>query len=157
MGIGIAGAWGPAPWMSRVLVPWVSPRFHAHRRTALLLAASGAVGAAWSAVGAVGAARTGWALTSAALSETVVAMAALAVRFWRFAPRRRTVDALMLATTALLTATVYLALAVDGAIGSVLLAMALVAAAAFVAWPLAPDRPPAARHASEELDVAHRE
>jgi hypothetical protein len=157
LGIGIAGAWGPAPWTSRVLVPRVSPRFHAHRRTALLIAASGAVAAAWCAVGAAGAARTGWALTSAALSETVVAMAALAVRFWRFAPRRRTVDVLVLAATALVTATVYVALASDGASGSVPLAMAVVAAASFVAWPLAPDRAPAAHHASEELDVAHRQ
>jgi hypothetical protein len=157
LGIGIAGAWGPAPWTSRVLVLRVSPRFHAHRRTALLIAASGAVAAAWCAVGAAGAARTGWALTSAALSETVVAMAALAVRFWRFAPRRRTVDVLVLAATALMTATMYVALALDGASGSVPLAMAVVAAASFVAWPLAPDRAPAARYASEQLDVAHRQ
>jgi hypothetical protein len=109
------------------------------------------------AVGATGNARTGWALTSAALLETVVAMAALAVRFWRFAPRRRTVDVLVLATSAFLSATVYLALALDGTIGSVPLAMVLVAAASFVAWPLAPDRAPAARGASEELDVAHRQ
>ena len=145
LGIAIAGAWGPAPWTSRVLIPRVSPRFHAHRRAALLLAALGAVGAAGFAVGAAGSARTGWALTSAALLETVVAMAALAVRFWRFAPRRRTVDVLVLATSAFLSATVYLALALDGAIGSVPLAMVLVAAASFVAWPLAPDRAPAAR------------
>jgi hypothetical protein len=157
LGIGIAGAWGPTPWTSRVLVPRVSPWFDAHRRRALVVAAAGAVGAAWSAVAAAGATRTGLALTSAALSETVVAMGALAVRFWRFAPRRRTVDALVLATTALLTASAYLALALHGAIGSVPLAMALVAAAAFVAWPLAPDRAPATRHVSEELDVAHRE
>ena len=157
LGIAIAGAWGPAPWTSRVLIPRVSPRFHTHRRAALLLAALGAVGAAGFAVGATGNARTGWALTSAALLETVVAMAALAVRFWRFAPRRRTVDVLVLATSAFLSATVYLALALDGTTGSVPLAMVLVAAASFVAWPLAPDRAPAARRASEELDVAHRQ
>ncbi len=157
LGIAIAGAWGPAPWTSRVLIPRVSPRFHTHRRAALLLAALGAVGAAGFAVGAAGNTRTGWALTSAALLETVVAMAALAVRFWRFAPRRRTVDVLVLATSAFLSATVYLALALDGAIGSVPLAMLLVAAASFVAWPLAPDRAPAARRVSEELDVAHRQ
>ena len=103
LGIAIAGAWGPAPWTSRVLIPRVSPRFHTHRRAALLLAALGAVGAAGFAVGAAGSARTGWALTSAALLETVVAMAALAVRFWRFAPRRRTVDVLVLATSAFLS------------------------------------------------------
>jgi hypothetical protein len=155
-GIAIAGAWGPVPWTSRVLVPRLSPRFLRHRRAALVIGALGAVGAAWSAVGAAGDARTGWALTAAALLEAVLAMAALAVRLWRFSPRRRMVDVLVLAASALLSSTVYLALALRGASGSVPLAVVLAAAASFVAWPLAPDRAGGAHEVSEELEVSHR-
>jgi len=155
-GIAIAGAWGPVPWTSRVLVPRLSPRFLRHRRAALVVGALGAVGAAWSAAGATGDTRTGWALTAAALLEAVLAMAALAVRLWRFSPRRRMVDVVVLAASALLSSTVYLALALRGASGSVPLAVVLAAAASFVAWPLAPDRAGRAHEVSRALEVSHR-
>ncbi len=155
--VAIAGAWGPVPWTSRVLVPRLSRRILAHRRTALLVGALGAVGASWCAIRAGGDARTGWALAGVALLEAVEAMAALAVRLWRFAPRRRTVDVLVLTTSALLSATAYLGLALEGATLSVPLAAVLAAAVSFVAWPLAPDRAPAASDVSEELDVSRRQ
>ena len=69
-------------------------------RTALVLAVLGAVAGATVAVVAGGDTATTLALIGGACAAAAVAMASAGVRQWRFAPRRRACDALLLTAAA---------------------------------------------------------
>jgi hypothetical protein len=154
----LAAMWGPLPWPSRLIGPMTAGRRSAHPRAILLTLAALTLGLTAGAIAATGVARTVCALAAAALFETEVMMAALGVRLWRFAPRRRVADAVLLAlasTTALLVA---LPLALAGEMPAIAVTTVCTAIVVLVAWRL--PRTPRNTHSgvvSEELDVAHRE
>ncbi len=114
-----ASAWGSPPWRSRLLGRWSHRRLERARRGLLVVAGSGAAACAFVA-------GPTWALLGTACAEAAVAMAMFGVRQWRFAPRRRARDGLLL-TLAALAATV------GGAPGACVAA----AAALVVGWAVA--------------------
>ncbi len=84
--------WASPPWRSGVLTRVLRGRTPRHLAALLVLVSAGAVVAA--AVAAVRTDRAGavtWAWISSGLGESVVAVVALGVRQWRFAPRPRAV------------------------------------------------------------------
>ncbi len=83
-------------------------------------------------------------MVALAVAEADVAMAAVAVRQWRFAPRRRALDATMLAVAGCGLLVGYPVLGLDGSVWSVVVLAALLVPTLIVAWPLgalAPARP----------------
>jgi hypothetical protein len=134
--MGAIGAWGSPPWTSRWLGHAVEHT--RRRRIALAVVAATAFAAAIVALSVTdqGSGRTALVMVTLAGAQVDVAMAAVAVRQWRFAPRRRTFDAsvLTLAGCGLLVG--YPVLGLDGRISSVVLLVVLLVPVLVVAWPL---------------------
>jgi hypothetical protein len=114
LGILTGGAWGPLPWASRFAGPTAARWSPQTRRHALFALAFATVAAAVATLAATGTVRTAFACATAALLELAVASAALAVRLWRFVPRRRIVELVAIGVAAAMTLVVYLPLALDG-------------------------------------------
>jgi hypothetical protein len=133
----VAGAWGPLPWPSRLVGPRSARARRAPRRVTLLGLGIGAVAIACVTVAMDGTPRVVGALTTTALLEVEVAMAAFAVRIWRFAPRRRVADVVTLVVIGSVALGIYLPLALDALAFSIVFAALCVIAAGIVAWPLA--------------------
>ena len=152
----LAGTWGPVPWPSRLIGPMTAGCRSSHRGVILLTLGVLTLGLTIGAVVVTGVSRVGCALAAATLFETQVMMVALGVRLWRFAPRRRAVDAVLLAlatTTALLVA---LPLALAGEMLAIAVTTVCTAIVVLLAWRLPAPRA-ASTAVSEQFDVAHRE
>ncbi len=134
--MGALAVWATPPWTSAWLAH-LAERTR-RRRAALAVAAVTAVGAAIVAVAVTGAAsdRTTLVMIALAVAQTDVGMAAAAVRQWRFAPRRRARDAMVLAVAACGLLAGYPVLAIDGRVWSVVLLVGLLVPVLAVAWPL---------------------
>jgi len=128
--------WGAPPWTSRALVDAVD-RVRG-RRVALAATAIMAVAAAMAVTVATGAGATRTVVVMLVLAgaEAVVAMAAVAVRQWRFAPRRRALDVTVLSVAGCGLLVGYPMLALDASAWSVVMLAALLAPTLIVAWPL---------------------
>jgi hypothetical protein len=128
--------WGAPPWTSRLLVHAVGGA----RGRRCLLAVTAAVACAAAIVAptttGAGASRTVMVMLGLAVAEAAVAMAALAVRQWRFAPRRRAFDATLLAVVGSGLLVVYPVLGLDGSVWSVGVLVVLLVPTLIVAWPL---------------------
>jgi hypothetical protein len=137
--LAVIAAWGAPPWGSRFLGPW--SRVHLERRRRPLAAAIGSCTVAVLVVGvAVPTRWTALSLLAASMGQGLLAIAAVAVRQWRFAPRRRAWEAALVLTLAP-TSAVVLAPTDDLRVlwaGALLLTAA---AATLIAWPLVPGAP----------------
>ena len=93
-----------------------------------------------------------------AAGAAVVAMAMVGVRQWRFAPRRRAVDAVLLLGCSLAILLAYPPVAATGDAWSLAILGGALAVAASVAWPVARRADAAARApvAPDDADVAVR-
>jgi hypothetical protein len=145
----LAAAWGPLPWSSRVVGRFAASHCAFTRRPTLVLVTAGPPTAVVVAIVGDGTVRTTAALGAVALVELGAFAAALAVRMWRFAPRRRIVDLAVL-TIAAIAAVVWLPFAERGQPLAVGAAIGCSVAIAFVAVPLS-----RLNARLEELDVAH--
>jgi hypothetical protein len=94
-----ASLWGSPPWTSGVVGPWAARRAARWCQVALAAGSTLALGAAVTA-SITSAGRAVLVPLAAAESAAVLAMAAVAVRQWRFAPARRRVDAVLVVTAA---------------------------------------------------------
>jgi hypothetical protein len=135
----VAGAWGAPAWRSRFVGSWADARVGPHRRAALLLIAVLAIGGAAVAI-ADSTARGDAVLLAGVGAEGALAGAASAVRQWRFAPRRRLREGVVV-TLAALASGAAAALLGQRYLDAQALTMALAAVIALVvAWPLDPTR-----------------
>jgi hypothetical protein len=134
--MGSVAAWASPPWTSRWLARLGEHR--SGRRVVLsvvaILAAGGAIAAV--ALTETGRDRTALLMVVLAAAQADVAMAAAAVRQWRFAPRRRARDAALLVVAGGGLLAGYPVLGGDGRVWSVVLLVALLAVVLSVAWPL---------------------
>jgi hypothetical protein len=104
-GVLVVGAtWGSPPWRSRFLGTWSDEHLGSRRRVLLVALAVASVTSMLVAV-AVPAVETGALLAAALCTEAALAAASIAVRQWRFAPRRRTVEGLIITAAAIAAAT----------------------------------------------------
>ena len=147
--MGAVAVWASPPWTSR----WLA-RLGEHargRRVALAVVAALAVSGAITAVVITGRGSDRLALVMVALAgaEADVAMAAAAVRQWRFAPRRRLRDAVVLVVAGGGLLAAYPALGLDGLAWSVVVLVVLLAPVIAVAWPLGRIADRAARRTPE--------
>jgi hypothetical protein len=130
-----ASAWGAPPWDSRLLARWGARRGR-RRHVALVLAtllslASGVVAVAPAA------GRATWVAVAAGTAASVTALVVVGVRQWRFAPRRRLVDVMVLVTAGLVAVLAYPVPALEGKVWSLVLLTATLAAALLIGWPVA--------------------
>jgi hypothetical protein len=151
VGVILAAAWGPLPWSSRV-AGRLAAAYGGVRVPTLVLVVVGVPAVSAVAVLTHGTIRTAAAAGAEALVEFGVFSVALGVRLWRFAPRRRTTDLVVLTMTGIVALVLSLPSAYDAGALVVLGAVACSAAIAYVAWPLS-----RLRSDLKELDVAHRQ
>ncbi len=147
---------GAPPWGSRVVGPWAARHGTRAQRAFLVVAAvlSLCLGIAACAV-ADG--RLELAAGAAAAAAAVAGMAITGVRQWRFAPRSRARDAVVVLASAAMAVVAYAPVAVDGSVWSVAILAVLLASSTAVAWPLARLAAVATPvRASSEADVANR-
>jgi hypothetical protein len=147
----MAAQWGPMPWPSRVVGPFASHHGHG-RRALLVVAAAGALACSVIATLASGTVQIAAGLTSVALLEAVLFACASSVRFWRLSPSGRRRDAITVTACAAVGVLAVLPLATAGRP----IAVVVTTGCVLVALTRLPRRR-SAPHASEELDVAHRE
>jgi hypothetical protein len=147
LGIMTAGAWGPLPWASRFAGPAAAGWSPSARRHALFGLVLATVAAAVGALAASGTVRIGLACATAALLELAAASAALAVRLWRFVPRRRIVELVAISVAAAMTLLVYLPLALDGDARALLVAGVVLAITVSILTSLERATPSAVRRA----------
>jgi hypothetical protein len=131
----VAAAWGTPPWVSRYVGPWAHAVLGRSRRRALV--GTWCVGLAFAvleALGPPGGAVFG--LVVACATSALVAIAANAVYQWRFSPRRRRREGVLV--VALAGAVVATTLGGDRTVSWSVLALTGIVATV-IAWPLAPD------------------
>jgi hypothetical protein len=126
--------WGAPPWASRWLRQLGTHR--GGRRSVLIVTAVVSLGAAVGALTAEGRARNVLVALALAGAQSDVAMAAVAVRQWRFAPRRRAFAVVTLALATLVLTVAYTRLGFHGGGWSVVLLACVLAAVAGTAWPV---------------------
>jgi hypothetical protein len=131
-GVVLAAAWGPLPWRSRYVGRFAARSLASTRGPALVLAV---VGANALTVAAVADESTSLALLAVAALELGVFAAALAVRLWRFAPRRRMLDLTVLAAAAIGAIAVVLPCAEQGNIAAIPATLAISVGVTCVAAP----------------------
>jgi hypothetical protein len=112
--LGVAAWWCAPPWRSRVLARWVADR--SRRGHGALVVTSAATAVLLASVGAITTHDTHLALVLGAVTsgEAVVVMALAGVRQWRFAPRRRLRELLLLVAAGLVLAVAYPGSATSG-------------------------------------------
>jgi hypothetical protein len=96
-----AAAWGALPWRSRIIGGWSYRHLERARRACLVTGAFGAFVTTVTAEMVAENSRPRWLLGVVVCAETVIAMATLGVRQWRFVPRRRMAEATTLTVAAL--------------------------------------------------------
>jgi len=137
--LAVVAAWGAPPWGSRFIGRW--SRTHLERSRRRLVVAIWSFTVALLVVGVAAPARwTALSLLAASMCQGLLAIAAVAVRQWRFAPRRRAWEAALVITLAA-TSAVVLALTDDSHAlwaGALLVTSAV---ATMIAWPLPPGAP----------------
>jgi hypothetical protein len=150
VGVVAAAAWGPLPWSSRYVGPFASSWCSATRRPVLVLTTFGPSALVIVSVCVHGTVRASAAAGAVAVAELGVFAAALAVRLWRFAPRRRTFDVAALAIAAFAAVVPLVDDDVPVAIGALLVCSAVTA---FVALPFVREgivtRPRATSHRAQ--------
>jgi hypothetical protein len=132
-GIALAAAWGPLPWRSRYVGAFAARRLASTRAPTAVLVV---VGANALAIAAIVDESTALALLAVAALELGVFAVALAVRLWRFAPRRRILDLTFLAVAAI-GAVAVVPWAQQGNVAAVPATLAITIVLACVAAPLA--------------------
>jgi hypothetical protein len=130
----LAARYGSLPWGSRVLGPWAARRpFRGARVLFVALLGTAAITAAVGA--ALGPARE-VAVPGAAVAATAAAtIASVASWQWRFDPRARIRDVVLLAAAAVVAVALYPSGARHGDLWSTVALALVVAAIAFVGWP----------------------
>jgi hypothetical protein len=131
-----AALWGSPPWTSGVVGLWAARRAVRWCRVALITSATVALGAA-AVASVTSAGRDVLVPLAAAASSAVLAMAAVAVRQWRFVPARRRVDAVLVVTAACVVVVGYPVVALAGDAWAILLMAAAVGIGVATAWPAA--------------------
>jgi hypothetical protein len=132
----IAGAFGALPWASRIVGAWTARRSVTFRVAVWGLSVAGAsasamVGFLFSTTRPVVVPLGG------AVASAFTAMVLVAVRQWRFEPRRRALDASLVLMAAGAVALVYPPLALDGHGGALPVLTLALLVSSLVAWPLA--------------------
>lgn len=118
-----SAAWGAPPWGSRFVGRWASRRLDRLRRPLLVLAT----------VAAVTCVVLGASLVAVLCAQAGLGMAATATRQWRFAPRRRVRDGVVVAAVSI--ASVAAVLAAPGGLAPIAAVVIACSAALVVAWP----------------------
>jgi hypothetical protein len=136
----LAAVWGPLPWPSRILGPFVV-RHHVTCGRGLLLVL-GAVAVALATVTTWSTPHIGAALATTAVLEALVMCAAGGIRLWRFAPRRRAAEVGVLALVGLGGLLLLLPAALDGAWSAIAYATVGALTVSAVAWNVRPDSLP---------------
>jgi hypothetical protein len=131
-----AAAWGAPPWASRVLGRWGARHATGAHRRMVSIAAGLAFGLAVAAVMAKSD-RAMLVALAESVGAGVTAMAMVGVRQWRFAPRRRAADAILLLGCSLAILLVYPPVATTGDILPLVILGGALAVSAAVAWPIA--------------------
>jgi hypothetical protein len=131
-----AAAWGAPPWASRLLGRWSARHLTGSHRGMLSITAGLALGLAVAAVMSTPDRAVLVALAESA-GAGVTAMAMVGVRQWRFAPRRRAADAILLLGCSLAILLGYPPVAATGDTWSVVILAGALAVSAAVAWPIA--------------------
>jgi hypothetical protein len=148
-----AATWGAPPWGSRTLGPWAARHPTGAHRVVLSIAGAMSFGLAIAAVTRP-AQREVLVPLAEAVAAGVAAVAMVGVRQWRFAPRRRVVDAMLLLVCSLAILLAYPPAAERGEGWSVAILAGALGVCAAVAWPFggradASARLPAARDPAE--------
>ncbi len=131
-----AAAWGAPPWGSRALGPWAARHRTAGHRAVVSITAALSIGLAIAAVIDVTADRPVLVSLAEAAGAGVAAMAMIGVRQWRFAPRRRAVDAALLLACSLAILLAYPPVAGRGEGWSVGILGGALGVCGAVAWPI---------------------
>ena len=149
---GCRGGVGAPPWGSRAVGPWAARHRTGAHRAVVSITSALSFGLAIAAMTRP-ADRTVLVPLAEAAAAGVAAMAMVGVRQWRFAPRRRAVDAalLLVCSVAILLAYPPVAGRGDGWSVAILGGALLVCAA--VAWPIGRRADAAARHAARARDA----
>ncbi len=143
-----AAVWGAPPWGSRVLGPWGARHPTRAHRIIVVTTAAVSLGLGIAAVTTQPSARELLVLGSSAAAAGVATMAMVGVRQWRFAPRGRARDAMLVLVSVVVVVIAYPALTLAGSPWSVAILVTVLAVCVTIGWPLA-RRADAAAHVPE--------
>lgn len=132
----VTAFFGAPPWGSRVVGPWAARHRTRAQRAVLVVAAVLSLSLGFAA-GAVGDERVVLVAAGAAAAAAVATMAMTGVRQWRFAPRSRARDAVLVLASAVTAVVAYPPLALHGSEWSLAILAGSLALSTPIAWPLA--------------------